>query len=1101
MAYDTLSAEIDRITSSPYPSQLRTLRDIVATQTSPAEIAQWAASKPCLIEPLVACLLDGLQQWSYVLEILGSFARERRVRDALLRREPTLLHTCVANAVKGESSDGKGKARWRAVAVSLLASPLPETVALPAEAQGLFVGLMEEAAKKPCARTIEPVYLLLSGTGTLLLGVLSTETLVKFEEHLLNILRSGAGAPDQCISLYCLSIMNVVCSSLNPEFRLTASSYTSSDFLQSTPTSSRWKAEAMQQFFTGSKAQRSMQLIVLVVLWAASKSSTDAASEKIKALVLANEVILAIPVDLRKNWCTANTITVRKLQEKLVAEGQDETVKTLALRFLGKLCELNSLPHPVLESLEMTFLEPRCVQIAHTLCASVDDTELFSSVLARAPMSLLLQNAVNYAIRAESSELASGLCAVTRSIRDSVSIIEEQKITGHEIRATLNDAAFSQSLSTLRDMVQRPVDQHEDFQASGWCRKALHRMRSTLAHQISDLLLRACHSPSMSPGSMTLLLSLHASSARGDLQCAHDRPVIRDEIEFGGLDESTKDVEDWREALQTHFKARALVEQDAVTRLFAKACASLEARCENVEQPLRAEREKRQAAEEHNADLTRAFAEMEAKNVDMTIQLRDLEEEKEQRAQDVEHRREENAQLLDRVSILERRLREAQADGERQLAELQRAKQTSELDTASAIAKKQEEIDDLQDALEESNRDAAAQEQELSALRSDLHDARSGRESVEEDLHATNAQITELKESLNALKQTNEALQTANSGLQSDLNTANGNLTTTTSELSALQTQLQNAHTELSDLRATFQREITDLRTSYTQQLDSATESSRQLQSSNDFLSARIEALQKEHAITTSDLETRNAKATDLRKRIEKLQDKCREKDYQIAEAEAMRANLMAAMGISKPLSGNAKLPVREKGSEEMQTQTQEEFDMSTMLDLSPEQEANNSSLLAPPQDQEIEDYLPERTPKRPRSQLQSLRKSKPAFPTLAKSTYNRASTGGQHHNQLQKTSSQVQTRRQTLGIVSGNSVSNRKQGPPVTFKSPLATASPKTATAGKEDAGDGMGEDESTFEGSEIFSGTQGARMLEEDFGGRGGRGREAFDGGTMME
>ncbi|CAK3775200.1 Hypothetical predicted protein [Lecanosticta acicola] len=1065
-SYEALSAEIDRITSSPYPSQLRTLHSIIL-QSSDADVSQWASSKPCLIEPLVGCLLETLQQWSYVLDVIARFAVVGSVRDVILRGEASLLHTCVVKSIGDNEKEG---GRYRRASIALLSTPLPDTVALPAEAQQLFVQLVEEAAKRPCAGTIEPVYMLLSGTGSLLLGVLSSEILIKFEEHMLSILKSGAGAPDRCLSLYCLSIMNVVCSSLDPEFRLTASSYTSQEFLTSTPTSSRWKAEAMQQFFTGSKAQRSMQLIVLTALWAAGKSCTETSSEKTKALVLANEVILAIPMDLRKNWCSANTITVRKLQEKLCAEGQDETVKTLALRFLGKLCELDSMPHPVLESLEMTFLEPKNVQIAHMLCPRVDDSELFSSVLARAPISLLLQNAVDYAIRAESTELASGLAAVTRGIRDSLAIIEEQKITGHEIRATLNEAVFVQSLQKLRDMVQEPQSRHGNNQLSGWCMKALHHMRSNLAHQISDLLLRACHSSSMSSSSMSLLLSLHASSARGDLDCTHDRPVGRDHLDIEDQDESMTDVGDWREALHMHFKARAQVEQDAVTRLFAKACASLESRCENVEKPLREEQEKRQAVEEHNADLTRAFAEMEARNVDMTIQIRDLEEQKDQHVQDAQERRNENDELVERVSRLEQKLREAHVEGERQLSELNRAKQMTELDTVSAIAKKQEEIDDLQDQLGKSNREAAVQGQEMSALKSDLHNAQSQCERLEESLKTAKTRITELNSTINSLENHNRELRSTTSNLRSELDTVNSNLAAKSEEAFGLHRQLQSAQSEHEGNRLACDRETIEIRHSFEERIEEANELARRLQSSKASLESQIETLIQEHHETctrlNNDISSRGNKISDLRKRTERLQLKCKEKDQQIAEAEVMRSNLMAAMGLPK----SHKLPHRSSA----QTQDDPTPPTPTSRDENCETQEYDASLIsniAEDQTQEEDEGQEGRdgpTPKRPRSRCSIV----PAVTRNARaSTGRNLGTASTHATQA--------SRRQTLGVVSGN----RGVSKPAAFKTPMRKKEEIPAE------GDG---DESTFEGSELFTGTQGARMLDL---------QAAYDGETMME
>lgn len=67
---DTLLAEIDRITSSPYPTQLKALRDIACTKCTESDVSKWALSRPCQIPILVECLLVGLRQWPYVLELV-----------------------------------------------------------------------------------------------------------------------------------------------------------------------------------------------------------------------------------------------------------------------------------------------------------------------------------------------------------------------------------------------------------------------------------------------------------------------------------------------------------------------------------------------------------------------------------------------------------------------------------------------------------------------------------------------------------------------------------------------------------------------------------------------------------------------------------------------------------------------------------------------------------------------------------------------------------------------------------------------------------------------------------------------------------------------
>lgn len=68
--YDSLVREIDRIAASPYPTQLKGLRDVVCTRCNCADVARWAISRPCQIGRLAECLLEGLRYWPYVLELI-----------------------------------------------------------------------------------------------------------------------------------------------------------------------------------------------------------------------------------------------------------------------------------------------------------------------------------------------------------------------------------------------------------------------------------------------------------------------------------------------------------------------------------------------------------------------------------------------------------------------------------------------------------------------------------------------------------------------------------------------------------------------------------------------------------------------------------------------------------------------------------------------------------------------------------------------------------------------------------------------------------------------------------------------------------------------
>lgn len=1055
--YDSLAVEIQRVTSSPYPTQLRTLRDL-ALRCSDANISQWAAARPCDVDGLVSCLLESLPQWSYVLEIITKFAFNAACRDAFLHQEPTLLHSVVAHAVKS----GDVRSKYAKASIALLSQPLPDTVALPADAQALFIHLVEHAARSPSAATIEPVYLILHGTGSLLLGLLSNDVLVKFEEHLLDILRNVGGT--SALSLYCLSIMNTVCCSTDRVFRLTNSSYNTQDFLASTPTSPKWKSEAMQQFFTGSKAQKSTQLVVLLVLWATKPDTSDSSEERIRALILANEVITAIPIDLRKMWCTANPMLVRKLQERLCSEDLANTQKTIALRFIGLLCELDSLPHPVVESLELTFLEAGSLQTVHTLCPHVNYGELLSSVLARAPISLLLENAVEHACRAESAGLAAGLDAVTRTVGEAQLIIGSQKITVHQVRELLADENFVGRLEKLQTLLQQSKSCAASTSAAGWCDKAVMRTRCKLAHQISSLLLRASQAAAVGAQAMTVMLELHALSARGDLTCVHDRPSWRDAVAFGSdsMDGEENNDIDWREALHTHFKARAQVEQDAVTRLFTKACASLEARCANVERPLHEEQRRREAVEEQNSELMRAFADLESQYVDLKLQNRALEEDQEQHVRDLEECREslEDAEktretTFERVSQLEKQLREAQEAGKRQLAELNEAKQMAELNGAARLAQKQEELEDAQDELAELKIKCDDEALRASNAERSLKNTQDELHTTKEQLAASSLTSERRRSDLESLKLEVEQVKAQNNLLEQQLDSASSNDANKMQQLGEARSELRACQAERDRLQSELARQADRMLQELEEKRSEAISLEKQYSEASDRLLQQISDLQSELSQTreslSADVESRDAKIVDLKKRVERYHKKCEQKDKQIAEAESMRANLIAAMGIGNT-QNRASLPHRSRESIAPPLETQLEPPTPTSASTVDAEAFNmDQSFVSNASSQESKSGP---TPKRPRP-----RKSLSFAAPLT--TKPRPKTG------LSTSRTSIATRqsmgRQALQGINGN-------------RSSMKTPAKEPPKQGLTEEGD----DASTFEGSELFSGTQEQNLVD---------------------
>jgi len=257
----------------------------------------------------------------------------------LLKREPGLLPTLLDHATPGDGVHS----HYAATAVAVLAHPLPAHYTLPATTQTLFLRLVQKAAHAPSAESLSPVFALLQGTSTLLVGLLSTETLSRLEEQLDTILRSNHSrtshdAGDQLRTLHCLAIMHLIALPADSERIYTDSMYETQDLLASTQvTSTAWTPAEMQKYFHGTKASKTIQLVVLQAVWACQAHS-ESFDDRLATLKLANFLMGAVPADLKDAWCSGNHPIVQKLQQKALACQQSKALQLHAFALICPAC-------------------------------------------------------------------------------------------------------------------------------------------------------------------------------------------------------------------------------------------------------------------------------------------------------------------------------------------------------------------------------------------------------------------------------------------------------------------------------------------------------------------------------------------------------------------------------------------------------------------------------------------------------------------------------------------------------------------------------------------------------------------------------------------
>lgn len=198
----------------------------------------------------------------------------------------------------------------------MLSAPLPEDTPLPASAAVFFLKVMDEAVQTATASTIRPVYSMLVGVGPLLLDVIPEAEATQFQERLIRLLRN---VDDQAANLLCLAIFaRLVVRSTGPTSSAEVSSEGQTPVGATIPTAQISRYHTIQQFFNQKRAVKTLDLVVLRVIFACSNSSNLSLKDSVESLELAKEIISAVDVEEKVDWLKSNGPKLRKLYEKVL---------------------------------------------------------------------------------------------------------------------------------------------------------------------------------------------------------------------------------------------------------------------------------------------------------------------------------------------------------------------------------------------------------------------------------------------------------------------------------------------------------------------------------------------------------------------------------------------------------------------------------------------------------------------------------------------------------------------------------------------------------------------------------------------------------------
>lgn len=154
--------------------------------------------------------------------------------------------------------------------------------------------------------------------------MIPADLLIGLQEKLVQILRALEAA-DHSANLLCLAILAKLASTELTHLETLERPLSSGKILSPDASPSNKLASALvvsygsaAQFFTAKRAFKTLDLVVLKVILACSRSCSLPSSEITESLKVSEEIVDAVGKDEKRIWMLKNSIKTRKLYEKVL---------------------------------------------------------------------------------------------------------------------------------------------------------------------------------------------------------------------------------------------------------------------------------------------------------------------------------------------------------------------------------------------------------------------------------------------------------------------------------------------------------------------------------------------------------------------------------------------------------------------------------------------------------------------------------------------------------------------------------------------------------------------------------------------------------------
>ncbi|KAL6713534.1 hypothetical protein ACLMJK_008999, partial [Lecanora helva] len=626
-------------------------------------------------------------------------------RDVALQQKPALLSVLIAKALESEASFDK----FAPATVSMLSVPLK--VAIPCDIPSFLEKVFERAKKSQSCKSIRDVYRSLSGLDASYLNDLTFDVLASFQGSLTELL-TQLDLDDPIGNLLCLAILAKFAST--PCLLALNDAQSSNGSLHNQVNE---KFGHARKYFTGKRAQKTLDVAVLKVINSCSSRGAPNLHEALEILTLARKVIEAIEFDDKQTWMSINQVKVQKLHEKI---GRAELNRNLqgmkALEFFLVLSNMQQIPAKLKPNFENVFALPSAHNLSpKTLALCIESLQ--PSITNNIFFGLLR-------LACETTNPSTGALLRLEGALRTASSMSELIPQLNNVRASILKNLQTNEISDLvRQLGSETVLSPALPQAHGLgiCPFSYAETRIRLHQRLVMLILRlGLYRSSSEPGLGTLSNLVEKQAELCSLQvlcphCTHNKPQTRtlSFFEASNTPQTETVSYNWKDNLARELSQGVDRQQKSVVRIVGEVCRDLESRCNEAERPFQEERKRSQDLQTRLSKCQNRVAELESQLGCQHSELVDVRNESNHLCEQLETSEIRSSKISKQLEQKNQELDECKVDHERKASLARERSRQQELEYMTILTGKEM-------VLEEQGSKLAAAENHASELEKEL---------------------------------------------------------------------------------------------------------------------------------------------------------------------------------------------------------------------------------------------------------------------------------------------------------------------------------------------------------------------------------------------